>query len=167
MVEMMMEVLLLVVIVNASDHVVRHSLRDFIFWAVLTSREISSVFLNWVSHRDVNRGVEFLLKVINIFFLHKHIHFHKWIFTLSFGILLVLLKVMSRFLSTECASTQARVSLHRMVQIVFVSFTKEDLLVSQGLLVDFIKAVVVLIFRTQVSHYLIIDDLVCVRILCF
>lgn len=106
MVEMMMEVLLLlVVIVNASDHIMRHSLGDFVFWAMLTSREVSTVFLNWVSNRDVNCGVEFLLKVIIIFLLHEHIHFHKWIFALRFRILLVLLKGMSRFLRTKCAST--------------------------------------------------------------
>jgi hypothetical protein len=84
--KVVVEVLLLVVIL-ASNHVVGHSLRNLIFLAVLNTREVSIIILDWVTNGNVNRRVEFLLKLIIIFTLHEHVNFEEWIFALSFRFL--------------------------------------------------------------------------------
>jgi len=71
--KVVVEVLLLVVIL-ASNHV-GHSLRNFIFLAVLNTREVSIIILNWVTNGNAIRGVDFLLKLIIMFTLHEHVNF--------------------------------------------------------------------------------------------
>ena len=79
---------LLLVVCLASNHVVGHSLRNLIFLAVLNTSKVSIIILNWVTNGNVNRGVEFLLKLIIIFTLHEHVNFKERIFALSFRFLL-------------------------------------------------------------------------------